>query len=70
MVITIDLYGFQKSIEITSYAYSHGRVSCAIIRPLKSVISNDYALESIDYNNYSLEFVQDCDGIWRPYGKT
>ncbi len=66
MQITIELYGFQKTIEITKYCYQYGKVSCAILRPFKPVIQDDCEIKLIDINNYQLDFYKCDDEIWRP----
>ncbi len=66
--ITLELYGFEKKIDVSEMIYYSGRISIPIIRPLKNIIGKDFGeLLSWDKQNV-LDFYRDVDEVWRPIG--
>jgi hypothetical protein len=68
-LITLDLYGFEKKVEVTAEIYNSGSVQIAIMRPLKVIMKEDFGkLIPKDINHFSLRFYRCADGYWRPNG--
>lgn len=66
MKITLNLYSFQKEMEIPLSRYNEGVIDVILMAPLKILIGHDYDTIPKESFIQTVAFYRDTDGFWRP----
>ncbi len=66
--IILELYGFEKRMEVSDHIYYSGHINIAIQRPLKLITKDDFNKTSsyTDLSDNVIEFYKEDDDVWRP----
>ncbi len=66
MEIVLDLYGFEKTIDINSYTYRNGKFLVCLVPDLRTIVCELSEIPEKDIKCNQIAFYKNSDGKWRP----